>query len=387
MLSYQYFINRICQNMYKKHRKKVIVAMSGGVDSSVSAWLLLKKNYHVEGCFMKNWEEEDNNNYCSAYKDLSDAKKVCDQLGIYLHKINFSSEYWEYVFKNFISEYKNGNTPNPDILCNKEIKFKTFLNFALEELGANFIATGHYVRKKVICNQIRLLRGIDENKDQSYFLYTLNAEQIKKTLFPIGMLKKSQVRYIAKKIDIVVAHKKDSTGICFIEPKKFSNFLNRYLSGKKGNIVNTLGQIIGTHTGVIYYTLGQRKGLGIGGIRDSKNNSPWYVVDKNIITNTLTVAQGNKNIYLMSLGCIVTKLSWVNNKILKKSLICTVKTRYRQEDIPCCLVPINSDCIKVIFKKSVFSVTPGQSAVFYLLEVCIGGGIINKRIPVYNENN
>jgi len=367
--------------MYKNNRKKVILAMSGGVDSSVAAWLLLKKNYQVEGLFMKNWEEDDTESYCAAHQDLSDAQQVCDKLGIYLHKMNFSLEYWEHVFKNFLLEYKKGRTPNPDILCNKEIKFKVFLEFALEELKGNFIATGHYVRTKMINKNMRLLRGIDTNKDQSYFLYTLNTEKIKKTLFPVGKFKKEQVRKIAKELGIVVAEKKDSTGICFISPKKFNHFLSRYFPKKTGDIVTISGQKIGQHCGIMYYTLGQRKGLNIGGIK-KLNNKAWYVVNKDVSTNSLIVAQGSTNPYLMSVGMTVKELSWISNKILKKEMACTVKTRYRQNDIPCYLIPINNNYVKVIFANPVSAVTPGQSAVFYLLEVCIGGGIIDTTIPL-----
>lgn len=367
--------------MHKKN-KKVIVAMSGGVDSSVSAWLLLKKKYQVEGLFMKNWEEDDNTDQCSFKKDLSDAQTVCDQLGIVLHKMNFSGEYWEYVFQNFLSEHKKGRTPNPDILCNKEIKFKVFLEFALEELKGNYIATGHYVRKKEKNGKVMLLRGVDIKKDQSYFLYAIDKEKIKKTLFPVGALKKSQVRNIAKKINMSIAEKKDSTGICFIGPKNIKSFLSRYFFSKKGDIITVSGEKIGFHCGVIYYTLGQRKGLGIGGIKGLKNE-PWYVVDKNIINNSIIVAQGKNSPYLMSIGVIVIKINWIYDFLLNgKSMFCTVKTRYQQPDIPCFVIPINNNSVKVIFEKPISSVTPGQSAVFYLSEICLGGGIINQRLPL-----
>ncbi|HMI76985.1 MAG TPA: tRNA 2-thiouridine(34) synthase MnmA [Buchnera sp. (in: enterobacteria)] len=363
------------------NNKKVIVAMSGGVDSSVAAWLLLKKKYQVEGLFMKNWDEDDHSGHCSFKKDLLDAQKVCDQLGIVLHKMNFSGEYWEYVFQNFLSEYKKGRTPNPDILCNKEIKFKVFLEFALEELQGDYIATGHYVRKKEKHGKWMLLRGIDEKKDQSYFLYIITVEQIKKILFPIGVLKKHQVRHIAKKMNMVNAEKKDSTGICFISPKNIKNFLNRYFIKKKGDILTTSGQKIGHHDGIIHYTLGQRKGLGIGGIKGFKNQ-PWYVVHKNMLTNAIIVAQGNNNPHLMSIGLIAIKLHWINDVLFNQSISCTVKTRYQQLDILCSISDINKYSVKVIFNKPIAAVTPGQSVVFYLLDVCLGGGIIDKRLPL-----
>ncbi|CUR53709.1 tRNA-specific 2-thiouridylase MnmA [Serratia symbiotica] len=361
--------------MFYNNKKKVIVGISGGVDSSVAAYLLQQQGYQVSGLFMKNWEEDDNEEYCSVASDLSDAKSVCNKLGIKLYTINFSVEYWNYVFTKFLEEYRIGRTPNPDILCNKEIKFKAFLEFSIEELGADFIATGHYVRRKNINGQSCLLRGIDNNKDQSYFLYTLNHKQISKSLFPIGKLFKSQVRKIASKLSLITASKKDSTGICFIGNRKFCKFLSRYLSSKPGVIITVDGKFIGKHNGLIYYTLGQRKGLGIGGIKGG-NNDPWYVVNKDIINNVLIVAQGHNHPSLMSIHCIVTQLHWINNLPYHKSFYCTVKIRYRQNDINCYVVLLNNHCVKVFFTKPVIAVTPGQSAVFYQGELCLGGGII-----------
>lgn len=255
--------------------------MSGGVDSSVSAWLLQQQGYQVEGLFMKNWEEDDGEEYCTAAEDLADAQTVCDTLGIVLHTINFAAEYWDNVFEHFLQEYKAGRTPNPDILCNKEIKFKAFLEFAVEDLNADFIATGHYVRREDIDGKSRLLRGLDANKDQSYFLYTLDHQQIARSLFPLGELAKPEVRRLAEQLELVTAKKKDSTGICFIGERKFRDFLGRYLPAQPGAIISVEGEVIGEHQGLMYHTLGQRKGLGIGGIRGGCEE-PWYVVDKNV---------------------------------------------------------------------------------------------------------
>lgn len=361
--------------------KKVIVGMSGGVDSSVSAWLLLQQGYQVEGLFMKNWEEDDGEEYCTAAEDLADAQAVCDKLGIKLHKINFAAEYWDNVFELFLEEYKAGRTPNPDILCNKEIKFKAFLEFAAEDLGADFIATGHYVRRQDMNGKSRLLRGLDSNKDQSYFLYTLSHNQIAQSLFPIGELAKPEVRRIAEQLDLVTAKKKDSTGICFIGERKFRDFLGRYLPAQPGSIVTTDGQEIGQHQGLMYHTLGQRKGLGIGGMKES-NDDPWYVVDKDVANNRLIVAQGAEHPRLMSVGLIAQQLHWVDRLPVTQSLRCTVKTRYRQTDLACQLIPLGEDKIEVRFDEPVAAVTPGQSAVFYAGEVCLGGAIIEKRIPL-----
>ncbi|QCI17658.1 tRNA 2-thiouridine(34) synthase MnmA [Buchnera aphidicola (Acyrthosiphon lactucae)] len=364
-----------------KKNKKVIVAMSGGVDSSVSAWILKKRQYQVEGLFMKNWEEDDKEGYCNSTKDLFDAEKVCKKLNIYLHKINFSSEYWEYVFKNFLSEYKKGKTPNPDILCNKEIKFNMFLNYSIQELKADYIATGHYARIKKINGKYLLFKGIDLNKDQSYFLYTLNKIQLKRILFPIGHLKKNKVRDIAKKINLNIAEKKDSTGICFIGPKKIKKFLSLYIPEKKGDIITVSGEVIGKHNGIFYYTLGQRQGLGIGGIK-GKYNIPWYVVEKNIQKNILIVAQGSYNKHLMSIGLIAKNISWINNEELCLPFSCMTKIRYRQKDIMCKIESVNNKYIRILFDSPVIAVTPGQSVVFYLSEKCIGGGIIESRLPL-----
>ncbi len=361
-------------------QKKVIVGMSGGVDSSVSAWLLQQQGYQGEGLFMKNWEEDDGEEYCTAADDLADAQAVCDKLGIKLHKVNFAAEYWDNVFEHFLEEYKAGRTPNPDILCNKEIKFKAFLEFAAEDLGADFIATGHYVRRQDIDGRSHLLRGLDGNKDQSYFLYTLSHEQIAQSLFPVGELEKPEVRRIAEQLELITAKKKDSTGICFIGERKFREFLARYLPAQPGEIETVDGQIVGEHQGLMYHTLGQRKGLGIGGMKESKDD-PWYVVDKDVARNRLIVAQGGDHPRLMSVGLIAQQLHWVDRQPVNAPLRCTVKTRYRQTDIPCEIIPQGDDKIEVRFDEPVAAVTPGQSAVFYLGDVCLGGGIIEERLP------
>ncbi|WP_405328063.1 tRNA 2-thiouridine(34) synthase MnmA [Ruminobacter sp.] len=357
--------------------KKVVVGMSGGVDSSVSAYLLKEQGYDVVGLFMKNWEEDDTDTYCSAAADLADARAVCEKIGIELKTINFAAEYWDRVFENFLSEYSAGRTPNPDILCNKEIKFKAFLDYAMEDLEADYIATGHYVQR-TFDEKPKLLRGTDPNKDQSYFLYTLSHEQIGKSLFPVGDILKPKVREIAAKLGLVTAAKKDSTGICFIGEKRFNEFLSRFLPAKGGDIVTVDGEVIGRHDGLMYHTLGQRKGLRIGGRKDG-TDEPWYVVDKDLENNQLIVAQGHNHPRLMSRALIATSLCFTDREPLKAGRY-TVKTRYRQPDIPCYAEQIDDDRIKVVFDHDVAAVTPGQSAVLYNGDECLGGGIIEQRL-------
>jgi tRNA-specific 2-thiouridylase len=358
---------------------KVVVGMSGGVDSSVSAYLLKQQGYQVEGLFMKNWEEDDNDEYCAAADDLKDAQSVSDKLGITLHTINFAAEYWDNVFEYFLAEYKAGRTPNPDIMCNKEIKFKAFLEFAAEELSADYIATGHYVQRSNETGSWQMLRGLDNNKDQSYFLYTLGEQHIAQTLFPIGHLEKPKVREIALEQGLVTHDKKDSTGICFIGERKFKDFLAQYLPAQPGKIETPEGKIIGQHEGLMYHTLGQRKGLLIGGMKEY-GEEPWYVVDKNIERNVLIVGQGANHPRLYSIGLLANQLHWVDRKGPKQTIKCSVKTRYRQQDIPCQITPNIDGSLLVEFDEPQKAVTPGQSAVFYQNKICVGGGIIENYI-------
>lgn len=375
----QYFTNITDEQRAENATKKVIVGMSGGVDSSVSAFILQQQGYQVEGLFMKNWEEDDDTDYCTAAADLADAQAVADKLGMKLHKINFAAEYWDNVFEHFLAEYKAGRTPNPDILCNKEIKFKAFLEYAAEDLGANYIATGHYVRRAGSDDNAQLLRGLDNNKDQSYFLYTLSKKQVGQSLFPVGDIEKPIVRQIAEELGLITAKKKDSTGICFIGERKFKDFLARYLPAQPGEIRTVDGKVVGRHDGLMYHTLGQRKGLGIGGVQ-GLSEEPFYVVEKDLINNILIVAQGHDNSALLSSGLIASQLHWVDRNPIRESIRCTVKTRYRQTDIPCEIIPIDDDNIRVVFDEPQIAVTPGQSAVFYQGEICLGGGVIEMQI-------
>ena len=359
------------------NKKRVIVGMSGGVDSSVAALLLLQQGYAVEGLFMKNWEEDDTEEYCSAHVDLADAQSVADQLGIHLHTVNFATEYWDRVFTYFLEEYRAGRTPNPDIMCNKEIKFKAFLEFALD-LGADYIATGHYARAvRHTDGSVQMLKGIDNNKDQTYFLYTLQQHQLQRSLFPVGELEKSRVREIAIASGFSTAKKKDSTGICFIGERKFREFLQRFLPAQPGDIVTAQGTVIGKHHGLMYYTLGQRQGLGIGGRKDA-NESPWFVVDKEMTRNHLIVAQGHQHNLLLKHYLQASQLHWVAGLPPDTVFTCKAKIRYRQTEETCMVRITDHDHCEVCFPQAQRAITPGQSIVFYQNEVCLGGGIIDS---------
>lgn len=371
--------NHLSDSSSSNKNTKVIVGMSGGVDSSVSAYLLMQQGYQVEGLFMKNWEEDDTDEYCAASEDLKDAQAVCDKLGIELHTVNFAAEYWDNVFEYFLAEYKAGRTPNPDIMCNKEIKFKAFLQFAAQALNADYIATGHYVRRTENNGKFELLRGLDDNKDQSYFLYALSHEHIAQTLFPVGELEKPEVRRIAEEQNLITHNKKDSTGICFIGERKFKDFLQKYLPAQPGKIEDTDGNQVGDHEGLMYHTLGQRKGLMIGGMKEG-SGEPWYVVDKDMDRNVLVVGQGKNHPRLFSNGLMANQLDWLDRIGPKGTKRCTVKTRYRQTDLPCTLLVSEDGYARVLFDEPQSSVTPGQSAVFYDGEVCLGGGIIDSVI-------
>ncbi len=349
--------------------QKVIVGMSGGVDSSVAALLLQQQGYQVAGLFMKNWDEDDGTEYCRAKDDLADAQKVADRLGIHLHSANFAAEYWDNVFKHFLQEYQAGRTPNPDILCNREIKFKAFLEYALE-LGADYIATGHYVRR----DGSRLLKGLDGNKDQSYFLHAVGHEELEKSLFPIGELEKPAVRALAQQRGLETHDKKDSTGICFIGERRFKDFLQQYLPAQPGEIHTPEGQCIGEHQGLMYHTIGQRQGLGIGGHAEF-GDEPWYVVEKDIERNVLIVVQGNNHPALCKLSLLLSSVEWISGAAPDFPLNCQAKVRYRQPDQTCTLHQTSSG-YRIDFDKPQRAITPGQSAVFYLNDVCLGGGII-----------
>ena len=357
---------------------RVVVGMSGGVDSSVSAYLLKQQGFQVEGLFMKNWEEDDTDTYCSASQDKQDAQAVCDRLGIPFHSINFAVEYWDNVFEYFLKEYQAGRTPNPDILCNREIKFKAFLAYA-QTLGADFIATGHYARCQALNNQYQLLKGLDPNKDQSYFLYAVAMQALGRTIFPLGHLKKPEVRDIAKTVGFANHGKKDSTGICFIGERKFKTFLQTYLPAQPGLIQTPQGTIVGKHDGLMYYTLGQRSGLQIGGRKHSKQ-APWYVLAKDLKNNILYVGQDHEHPWLMSKTLTCAQCHWISGQMpeARSPSMLTAKIRYRSIDIPCHLKQISDDQFQVQFIQAQRAITPGQSIVFYLEDVCLGGAVIES---------
>ncbi len=357
----------------------VIVGMSGGVDSSVAAQLLLEQGYRVEGLFMKNWDEDDGTEYCTARADLADAQAVCDRIGIRLHTANFAAEYWDRVFEHFLAEYRAGRTPNPDILCNKEIKFRAFLDYAIT-LGADFIATGHYARVRQLDGQAQLLKGLDTNKDQSYFLHAVGEAQLARTLFPVGELEKSEVRAIAARHEFVTATKKDSTGICFIGERRFRDFLQRYLPAQPGAIEDEHGQVLGEHQGLMYHTIGQRQGLGIGGVQGA-GDSPWYVAEKDLERNVLVVVQGSDHARLYKRALALSHIDWVAGEPPALPARLMAKTRYRQPD-QACQLDRTADGYRVVFDEPQRAITPGQSAVFYDGEVCLGGGVIEAALAV-----
>ncbi|MDR4516640.1 MAG: tRNA 2-thiouridine(34) synthase MnmA [Nitrosomonas sp.] len=357
--------------MGKKH---VIVGMSGGVDSSVAAYLLKQQGYAVTGLFMKNWEDDDTEEYCSSRQDFLDAVSVADILDIPIEAVNFSAEYKDRVFSNFLREYQAGRTPNPDVLCNAEIKFKAFLDHA-HKLGADYIATGHYAQVNEFNGKFQLLKGEDGTKDQSYFLYRLNQEQLANTLFPIGHLYKREVRKIAKDLNLPNFAKKDSTGICFIGERPFREFLNRYLPHEPGDIQTPEGKVVGKHVGLMYYTIGQRQGLGIGGTREG-GDEPWFVCGKNLAENVLIVVQGHDHLRLLQPSLNAADLTWVGGEKPHCNWVYAAKTRYRQKDAPCTIANFNNGECQVDFAQVQWAVTPGQSVVIYESRVCLGGGII-----------
>lgn len=370
-------------------KKKVIVGLSGGVDSSVAAYLLLQQGYDVEGLFMRNWDssanndilgnQEINNEVCLQEQDYLDALEVANKLGIKLNRIDFIQEYWEYVFEYFIQEYQKGRTPNPDILCNKYIKFDKFLNHAINELKADYIAMGHYagVRFNNITNQYEMIRAVDTNKDQTYFLCQLTQEQLSKTLFPLHSLEKTEIRKIANEQGLITANKKDSTGICFIGEREFTKFLQNYIPNQPGDIVNIkTNNVVGKHIGAMYYTIGQRKGLNLGGMKE-----PYYVATKDIDKKIIYVSPASDESYLLSTSAVVDEINWTLDltKYIKdlNEFECTAKFRYRQADVKVRLTKIKDNKYKVEYDAVVKAVTPGQEAVFYLSDICLGGGIID----------
>jgi len=369
------------------NKKKVVVGMSGGVDSSVAALLLKEQGYDVTGVFMKNWDEEDESGVCTATFDYEDVVKTCEILDIPYFTVNFVKEYWDNVFEYFLEEYRNGRTPNPDVLCNKEIKFKAFLDFAMK-VGADYLATGHYAKISETDGVFHLEKGDDRNKDQSYFLCQLNQHQLSKTLFPLGELTKPEVREIAKKHELNTATKKDSTGICFIGERNFNEFIDNYLPAKPGIIKSFDGEELGKHHGLMHYTIGQRKGLGIGGVGSGQ---PWFVAEKDLKNNILYVVQGETNEKLFSNGLTATDFNWIDGKLPELPLKCMAKFRYRQSDRAVTITDVTdaqtptgeydrlTSSVKMTFDEPQSSITEGQFAVLYQGDRCLGGGIITQK--------
>ena len=358
-------------------KKRVILGMSGGVDSSVSALLLKEQGYEVIGLFMKNWDEKNDEGICTSTEDYEDVARVCNQIGIPYYTVNFVKKYWDNVFEYFLDEYRKGRTPNPDVLCNKEIKFKAFLEYALM-LEADYIAMGHYAQvQQNEDGKFELLRGKDDNKDQTYFLCMLNQYQLSKALFPIGHLEKSKVREIALEADLATARKKDSTGVCFIGERNFDKFLSQYLPAQKGEMRTYDGKVVGTHKGLMYYTIGQRKGLGIGGVGSGE---PWFVAEKDVKNNILYVVQGENHPKILFKGLVTKGVNWISGENPTEPFKCTAKIRYRNADTPVTVYPKGNDEYEVMFDKPIKAVTEGQFVVFYDGEKCLGGGVIEEVI-------
>ncbi|MGD6818213.1 tRNA 2-thiouridine(34) synthase MnmA [Metabacillus sp. 113a] len=351
---------------------RVVVGMSGGVDSSVAALMLKEQGYDVIGIFMKNWDDTDENGVCTATEDYNDVIKVCNQIGIPYYAVNFEKQYWDKVFTYFLDEYKAGRTPNPDVMCNKEIKFKAFLDHAMS-LGADYLATGHYARVEKRDGIYKMLRGVDENKDQTYFLNQLGQDQLSKVMFPLGGIDKSEVREMAKNAGLATASKKDSTGICFIGERNFKEFLSGYLPAQPGEMQTLSGAKMGRHDGLMYYTIGQRHGLGIGG-----SGEPWFVIGKDLKRNILFVDQGFHNDLLYSDSIIATDISWGAGNAPEGDFQCTAKFRYRQSDHKVTVTMLTETTAKITFEEPIRAVTPGQAAVFYDGEACLGGGTIDE---------
>nr|WP_263325622.1 tRNA 2-thiouridine(34) synthase MnmA [Neobacillus sp. Marseille-Q6967] len=360
--------------MEKRDRKdiRVVVGMSGGVDSSVAALLLKQQGYDVIGIFMKNWDDTDENGVCTATEDYNDVIRVCNQIGIPYYAVNFEKQYWDKVFTYFLDEYRAGRTPNPDVMCNKEIKFKAFLEHAMN-LGADYLATGHYAQVEYRDGEYKMLRGHDENKDQTYFLNQLSQEQLSRVMFPIGNLEKSKVREIAKEANLATATKKDSTGICFIGERNFKEFLGQYLPAQPGNMETLDGKVMGRHEGLMYHTIGQRHGLGIGG-----SGEPWFAIGKDLKRNVLFVGQGFHNEKLYSDSIVAVNTSWVSDREKPAEFECTAKFRYRQEDNKVTVKIMEDQKVQVLFHEPIRAVTPGQAVVFYNGDECLGGGTIDE---------